>query len=196
ALFALLMARMRNMSKAEGQDFLRAIKQLPDQVQQVLDGSKRIEEIAKKYAHYDNFFFLGRNYMYPTSLEGALKLKEISYINANGYPAGEMKHGPIALINENCPTVALCSNKLTFEKLISNLMEVKARNGRILAIAEESAGGLEGIADDIIRIPDTIDELASVPTTVVTQLLAYYIARERGADIDQPRNLAKSVTVE
>ena len=134
--------------------------------------------------------------MYPTSLEGALKLKEISYINANGYPAGEMKHGPIALINENCPTVALCANKLTFDKLLSNLMEIKARNGRVLAIAEQSATGLEGIANDIIRIPDTIDELASIPTTIVTQLLAYYIARERGADIDQPRNLAKSVTVE
>lgn len=196
SLLTLLMARMRNMSKQEGQNFLRALKMLPDQVQHVLDQSKHIQEIAKKYAHYGNFFFLGRHYMYPTALEGALKLKEISYINANGYPAGEMKHGPIALINENCPTVALCANKLTYDKLLSNLMEIKARSGRILAIAEKGTKGLEGLADDIITIPDTIDELACIPTTVVTQLLAYYIAKERGTDIDQPRNLAKSVTVE
>jgi glutamine---fructose-6-phosphate transaminase (isomerizing) len=134
--------------------------------------------------------------MFPTSLEGALKLKEISYINANGYPAGEMKHGPIALINENCPTVALCTNKITYEKLVSNLMEVKARNGKIFAIAEEGQQGIDNIADDVIYVPQTIDELAAIPTTVVTQLIAYYIAKERGADIDQPRNLAKSVTVE
>jgi glucosamine--fructose-6-phosphate aminotransferase (isomerizing) len=107
-----------------------------------------------------------------------------------------MKHGPIALINENCPTVALCANKLTFEKLLSNLMEVKARNGIIFAIAEPNQTAIEQVADDIIYIPETIDELSTIPTTVVTQLLAYYIAKERGADIDQPRNLAKSVTVE
>jgi glucosamine--fructose-6-phosphate aminotransferase (isomerizing) len=196
ALFALLMARMRNMSKQDGQDFLIALKKLPEQVQQVLNGAKQIEEIAKKYANKENFFFIGRNYMFPTSLEGALKLKEISYINANGYPAGELKHGPIALINEDCPTVALCANKLTFDKLKSNLTEIKARNGKIIAIAEESCTGLENIVDDLIKIPNTIDELASIPTTVVTQLLAYYIAKERGADIDHPRNLAKSVTVE
>ena len=134
--------------------------------------------------------------MYPTALEGALKLKEISYINANGYPAGEMKHGPIALINERCPTVALCTNRATFDKLLSNLMEVKARKGPIIAVIEEGENGVKGIADDIIHIPSTIDELASIPVTVVNQLLAYYIAKERGADIDQPRNLAKSVTVE
>lgn len=196
SLFTLMMARMRHMGKAEGQEFLQALKNLPEQVQQVLDKGKAIEALAKKYANYDNFFFLGRHYMYPTSLEGALKLKEISYINANGYPAGEMKHGPIALINDQCPTVALCANKLTFEKLLSNLMEVKARKGKILAIAEENEKGLDSIADDVIRVPNTIDEVASIPTTVVTQLLAYYIAKERGADIDHPRNLAKSVTVE
>lgn len=196
SLFALLMARMRNMGKQEGQEFLRALKMLPDQIQEILESAKSIEKIAKKYAHYENFFFLGRHYMYPTALEGALKLKEISYINANGYPAGEMKHGPIALINENCPTVALCANKFTYEKLLSNLMEVKARNGKILAIAEKGSPGLEGIVDDLILVPKTLDEMAAIPTTVVTQLLAYYIAKERGADIDQPRNLAKSVTVE
>lgn len=196
SLFTLMMARMRHMGKVEGQEFLQALKNLPEQVQQVLDKGNEIAALAKKYAKYENFFFLGRHYMFPTSLEGALKLKEISYINANGYPAGEMKHGPIALINEQCPTVALCANKLTFEKLLSNLQEVKARKGKIFAIAEENEHGLEGIADDIVRVPNTIDELASIPTTVVTQLFAYYIAKERGADIDHPRNLAKSVTVE
>ena len=196
SLFSLMMARMRHMGKEEGQHFLEALKKLPHQVERVLAEAPHIEAIAKKYAHYQNFFFIGRRYMYPTCLEGALKLKEISYINANGYPAGELKHGPIALINENCPTVALCGNKLTFKKFLSNLMEVKARSGKIIAIAEESESGLDTIADDIIRIPNTPDECAPILTTVVTQLLAYYIALIRGANIDMPLNLAKSVTVE
>ncbi len=196
SLFGLMMARMRHMSKQEGLHFIYALETLPDLVKEVLTQAPLIESIAKKYARYENFFFLGRRYMFPTALEGALKLKEISYINANGYPAGEMKHGPIALINEECPTVALCANKMTYDKLLSNLMEVKARKGPILAIAEKGCVGLDCVADDIIYIPSTIDELAAIPTTVVTQLLAYYIAKERGTDIDQPRNLAKSVTVE
>lgn len=196
ALLTLMMARMRHMSKAEGQEFLKALRNLPEQVQLVLDNAYFIQNIARKYANYENFFFLGRRYMYPTALEGALKLKEISYINANGYPAGEMKHGPIALINEKCPTVALCTNRATYDKLLSNLMEVKARKGPIIAIVEEGEESVKGIADDIIQVPPTVDELASIPATVATQLLAYYIAKERGADIDQPRNLAKSVTVE
>jgi len=196
SLFCLMMARMRHMSKKEGQEFLYALQKLPEQVQEVLDNVQHIQAVAKRYAHYQNFFFLGRGYMFPASLEGALKLKEISYINANGYPAGEMKHGPIALINEDCPTVALCANRTTYDKFLSNLMEVKARNGLIVAIAEEGDIGLKGVADEILWTPPTIDELAAIPTTVTTQLLAYYIARERGADIDQPRNLAKSVTVE
>lgn len=196
ALFCLMMARMRHLGKQEGQEFLEELKKLPGQVQAVLDTSETIKKIAKKYAKHENFFFIGRRYMYPASLEGALKLKEISYINANGYPAGEMKHGPIALINEECPTVALCANKVTYEKLLSNISEVKARNGAVIAIAENGQKHLEGLADDILWVPSTIDELAAIPTSVVTQLLAYYIAKERGADIDQPRNLAKSVTVE
>ncbi len=197
SLFTLLMARMRNMGKSEGQNFLNALKKLPEQVQVVLDNSKHIQAIAKKYANHESFFFLGRNYMYPASLEAALKLKEISYINANGYPAGELKHGPIALINENCPSVALCANKLTSEKVHSNLMEVKARNGKIITIVEQSQVKIfDPISDDMIIIPDTLDELACIPSIVASQLLAYYIAKERGADIDQPRNLAKSVTVE
>lgn len=196
SLFTLMMARMRHMGQDEGINFSHAIKKLPEQVIEVLDKAKEIEEIAKKYAHFENFFFLGRNYMFPTSLEGALKLKEISYINANGYPAGEMKHGPIALINEECPTVAMCGNKATYDKLISNLMEIKARKGKIIAIAEKGSKGLEKIADEIIYIPPNIDELLSINSSIAAQLLAYYIAKIRGTDIDQPRNLAKSVTVE
>src|SRR5262249_26781867 len=154
SLFTLLMSRMRHMSKLEGQQYLHSMQQLPLQVQSVLEASPLIEQIAKKYCRYDDFFFLGRRYMYPTALEGALKLKELAYVNANGYQAGEMKHGPIALINENCPTVALCADKLTYDKLISNLMEVKARHGKIIAIAHEGAKGLQEIADEIIYVPD------------------------------------------
>lgn len=196
ALFTLLLARMRHMSKKEGQEFIKALQLLPEQVQQVLNLDTHIHRLATKYAHYQNFFYLGRSFMYPTALEGALKLKEISYINANGYPSGEMKHGPIALINAECPSVALCANKATYDKLLSNLMEVKARHGKIIAIAEEGDDGIEKIADDIIRVPCTIDSLAAIPSTVAAQLFAYYVAYERGEDIDQPRNLAKSVTVE
>ncbi len=196
SLFTLLMARMRHMSKLEGQHYLHALQKLPLQIQSVLEAAPLIEKIAKKYSKYDDFFFLGRRYMFPTALEGALKLKEIAYVNANGYPAGEMKHGPIALINETCPTVALCADKVTYEKLISNLMEAKARHGKIIAIVHEGAKGIETVADDIIYVPDTCDEFAPIITTVATQLFAYYMAKDRGADIDKPRNLAKSVTVE
>jgi glutamine---fructose-6-phosphate transaminase (isomerizing) len=196
ALFTLLMARMRHMNKADGQDLIKALQMLPDLVQAVLDQAPYIEKLAKKYAHFENFFYLGRHYMFPTALEGALKLKEISYINANGYPAGEMKHGPIALIGPECPTVAFCANKLTFDKLINNLMEVKARNGLVIAIAEEGQKEIAKIADDVVYVPSTVDELAIIPSTVVAQLFAYYVAKERGAEIDHPRNLAKSVTVE
>lgn len=195
-LFTLLMARMRHMSKAEGLQFLENLLLLPEQVQSVLDQSDQIAAVAKKYAHYENFFYIGRRYMYPTCLEGALKLKEISYINANGYPAGEIKHGPIALINEDCPTIALCADQLTYSKLLSNLMEIKARHGKVLAIATNKDPHLEEIADDVIYVPAQKDELAVIPVTVVLQLIAYYIAQQRGANIDQPRNLAKSVTVE
>lgn len=196
SLLTLLMARMRHMSKNEGQEFLKSLLQLPEQVASILSQSGNIEKIANKYAHYENAFFLGRRYMFPTSLEGALKLKEISYINANGYPAGEIKHGPIALINENCPTIALCTNQATYEKLLANLMEVKARQGRILAIAMKRDFHLEEIVDDVIYLPETIDELAVIPTIVAIQLFAYFVAKNRGEEIDQPRNLAKSVTVE
>lgn len=196
ALLTMLLARMRDMGKKEAQSFIQELKVLPEKVQKVLNHAEHIHKIAKKYCKYENFFFLGRQYMFPTALEGALKLKEISYVNANGYPAGEMKHGPIALINKDCPTVALCTNKLTYEKMLNNLNEVKARHGKIIAIAEEGSEGLKKLADDIIWVPPVIDPLAAITATAATQLFAYYVALERGEDIDQPRNLAKSVTVE
>lgn len=195
-LIALRLARMGAMPQEEGRALLKELELIPLKSQSILDQAHSIQEIAALYAQYDNFFFLGRHYMYPTALEGALKLKEISYTNANGYPAGELKHGPIALINPDCPTVALTANKATFTKLLSNLMEVKARKGPVIAISSQVDRGLAQIADHILSVPDTIDPLAPILSSIVAQLFAYYIAKERGADIDQPRNLAKSVTVE
>lgn len=139
---------------------------------------------------------MGRRYMFPTCMEAALKLKEISYVNANGYPAGELKHGPIALIDKNFPVIAFCANHKTEDKIISNLQEVKARGAPVLALAPENLKAVSKIADDVIWLPYTNDPLSPFASTVAGQLLAYYIAKERGCDIDQPRNLAKSVTVE
>jgi glucosamine--fructose-6-phosphate aminotransferase (isomerizing) len=197
SLFALLMARLRHMSKEEGQDFIAQIQSLPASIEYVLQQKNEIHSLAQKYAHYSSFFFLGRHYMHIASLEAALKLKEISYINAQGYPAGEMKHGPIALVDANLAVVGLCGNMRTLGKMLNSLMEVKARGAPILALAPHSAKEVARIADDVLWLPQSSDDFAATFTyTVATQLLAYYIALERGTDIDQPRNLAKSVTVE
>lgn len=197
SLLTLLMARMRHLNKEEGQTFLNHLLALSQQVDTLLCRAGEIQRIAHKYSRYENMFYLGRHYLYPTALEGALKLKEISYINANGYPAGEMKHGPIALINEKCPTVALCANKHTLAKMVNNLQEIKARKGLVVAVVEDGESAeLEKVADDLIYIPRGIDEFAPILSAVALQLFAYFIARERGADVDHPRNLAKSVTVE
>lgn len=197
SLLALQLGRAGHLSREEGCAFLEALKMLPGQVKTILERADHIRQVARRYAQFDNFFYVGRGHMYPSALEGALKLKEISYANANGYPAGELKHGVIALINPECPTVACCANALTKDKLLTNLMEIKARSGPIVAIVPEGSTEFAEVADDLIEVPDTIDSLAAIPTGVATQLLAYYIAKERGIeDIDQPRNLAKSVTVE
>lgn len=186
-LFALYMARKGTIDE---------LKQIPKAIENVLALAPRIEYLGKKYSHFENFFFLGRRYMFPTCMEAALKLKEISYVNANGYAAGELKHGAIALIDSNFPVIAFCANQETEEKILSNIQEVKARGAPVLAIAPERLKGLSRIADDIIWLPNTSDSLAPFTATVAGQLLAYYIAKTRGCDIDQPRNLAKSVTVE
>lgn len=196
SLFTLMMARLRHMSKEEGQAFLEEIQRLPSLVSQILSQKEAIATLAKRYAHFENFFFLGRHYMFPSSLEAALKLKEISYINAQGYPAGEMKHGPNALIDSSLVVVAMCGNEKTLDKMLSNLMEVKARLGKVIALAPQSCLEVTEIADDVFFLPKVFDELASIPYSIVCQLFAYYVAVERGTDIDQPRNLAKSVTVE
>jgi glucosamine--fructose-6-phosphate aminotransferase (isomerizing) len=196
ALLALHMGRISKTTAAEAKSFFEEFKKIPDHIQQVLDQAPELERLAKKYAHYENFFFMGRRYMYTTCLEAALKLKEISYVNANGYPAGELKHGPIALINSQFPVIAFCANDQTKEKILSNLMEVKARGAPIIAFAPLGMDNVQSIADDTFWLPPTIDSLAPFASTVAGQLLAYYIAKERGCDIDQPRNLAKSVTVE
>ncbi len=196
SLFALMMARLRHMGKEEGQKFLHELQLLPEKVHQILLQKEKIDTLALTYAHFENFFFLGRHYMYTTALEAALKLKETSYRNAIGYPAGEMKHGPIALVCKDLAVVALLGNQHTYEKTLSNLMEVKARSAKILAFAPRGASGIESIADDIFLLPEISDPLAPILYSVALQLFAYSIAKIRGTEIDQPRNLAKSVTVE
>lgn len=186
-LFALHLAKKGNLD-----DLLK----IPSHIEQVLKQAPQIQRIAKKYARYENFFFMGRRYMYPTCQEAALKLKEISYVNANGYPAGELKHGPIALIDTHFPVIAFCANHKTEDKILSNIQEVKARGAPILALAPETLKAVAAVADDVIWLPSTTDELAPFSSAVAGQLLAYEIAKERGCDIDRPRNLAKSVTVE
>lgn len=196
SLLALKLARSRAMRKSDGEKFITKLLELPNQLKQILDKQKEIQKLAQKYAHFENMFFFGRRFMYPTALEGALKLKEIAYVNANGYPAGEMKHGPIALINEKCPTVAFCCDSITYPKILSNMMEVKARSGKILAVTFENDTQVKKIADDVFYLPETLNDLATVSATLFSQLFAYYVALERKTEIDQPRNLAKSVTVE
>jgi glucosamine--fructose-6-phosphate aminotransferase (isomerizing) len=185
-LFALYMAKEVN----------EELKAIPKQMEEVLAQAPEIAKLAKKYSRYNDFFFMGRRYMFPTCLEAALKLKEISYVNANGYLAGELKHGPIALLDPQFPVIAFCANKQTEEKILSNIQEVKARGAPVLAIAPTTLQPVAKIADDIIWLPPTTDPLAPFASSVAGQLLAYFIAKERGCDIDQPRNLAKSVTVE
>ncbi|MEM7175157.1 MAG: glutamine--fructose-6-phosphate transaminase (isomerizing) [Chlamydiota bacterium] len=196
ALFALLMARLRHLGKNEGQKLLKELKHLPTKVTQVLSQAEVIESFAKKYSSFVHFFFLGRRYMHPTSLEAALKLKEISYINATGYPAGEMKHGPLALVSPSLAVIGMCGNHQTFDKILSNLMEVKARGGQILAFAPKGREEILKVTPDVIWIPKVQDPFASIPYSVGGQLFAYYSAKIQGTDIDQPRHLAKSVTVE
>lgn len=195
-VICLLAGYLANLQGKNVSNLLSMLKKIPEQVSEVLLLAPQIEQIAKKYSHYENFFFMGRRYMWPTCLEAALKLKEISYINAGGYPAGELKHGPIALLDANFPVAAFCANEQTQEKILSNIMEVKARGAPVLAIAPKGMNALKGVADDIIWLPPTLDSLSPFVSTVAGQLLAYFIAKTRGCNIDQPRNLAKSVTVE
>ncbi len=195
-LLALLMGRLRTLSLREGAHIIRALEAIPRQLESVLAQDDTIKRIALQYARAQNFFFLGRQYNFPVALEGALKLKEISYIHAEGYPAAEMKHGPIAMIDEKTPTVFIIPKDSLYEKTFSNLQEIKAREGPIVAVTTEDNSGLEGRVDEVIRLPVTIEPLFPLLAVVPLQLLAYHIAVARGCDVDKPRNLAKSVTVE
>lgn len=194
-LIALYIGRMRDLSFYEGRLIVDAIKSLPSLAAKVLKLAPAIEKNARKYAHFSDFLFIGRLSEFPVALEGALKLKEISYIHAEGYPAAEMKHGPIALVSPECPTVVLATSDEILPKVVSNAQEIKARKGPIIAITNRPEA-FEGIADDIIPIPQAHDCVKAIIATIPIQLLAYYIAVQRGCDVDKPRNLAKAVTVE
>ena len=196
ALVTLNIGRRRHLSVVQGGGIVRALKELPAQVEKVLELDAQIRGLAEAYADARNFLYLGRGLQFPVALEGALKLKEVSYIHAEGYPAAEMKHGPIALIDQDMPVVVLAPRDAVYHKVVSSVEEVKARHGRIIAVVTDEAPELEGKVDHIIRVPQTIALLQPVLTTVPLQLLAYHMAMIRGSDIDQPRNLAKSVTVE
>ncbi|MBP3526504.1 MAG: glutamine--fructose-6-phosphate transaminase (isomerizing), partial [Opitutales bacterium] len=194
-LIALYIGRMRDLSFSDGRAIVDAIKSLPAVVAEVLKLAPRIEKIAKKYAKFSDFLFVGRLSEFPVALEGALKLKEISYIHAEGYPAAEMKHGPIALVSPECPSVVFATSDEILSKVVSNAQEIKARKGPIIAVTDRPEA-FEGIADDIVAVPNVHDCIKTVIATIPIQLLAYYVALERGCDVDKPRNLAKAVTVE
>ncbi len=193
---ALFLGRMRHLSYPAGRRIIDAIQKVPDQIRKCLETNELIEEIARKYCNFNNFLYLGRLYNFPGALEGALKLKEISYIHAEGYPAAEMKHGPIALVDEETPSVFVVPRGQIYPKVMSNLEEVKARKGPVIAIACEGDTKIADIADDVIYVPDVDDFLQPLVTAIPLQLLSYHIAVLRGCNVDRPRNLAKSVTVE
>jgi glucosamine--fructose-6-phosphate aminotransferase (isomerizing) len=185
------------MSLVTGQRIVEDLEMLPALVQKTLDANKdTAKKIAEKYKGAKNFLYLGRKYNYPIALEGALKLKEISYIHAEGYSAGEMKHGPIALIDENFPTVVIAPDDSVYEKMVSNIQQIKARKGPVVAIATEGNTEIAELADDVLYIPKTLEMLTPILSVIPLQLFAYYIAVANGLDPDKPRNLAKSVTVE
>ena len=196
ALVALLLGRQRRLSSVQGMEIAQAISSLPALVEETLNLSDKILEIAKIYYNHANFLYLGRHFNYPVAMEGALKLKEISYIHAEGYPAAEIKHGPIALIDANMPVVIIAPKDALFDKIVSNAREIKARGGKLIVVTTNDCAPLDEFADHIIKVPSVNSALMPVITSVPLQLLAYHIAVLRGNDVDQPRNLAKSVTVE
>ena len=196
ALLALLMGRLRQLSLNRGREIIEALEAIPKQMEAVLALDASIKALALKYARMEDFFFLGRLCNFPVALEGALKLKEISYIHAEGYPAAEMKHGPIAMIDERTPSVVLVPHDAMYEKTLSNLEVVRARQGPVIAITTDDNTSIARQVDDVIYVPKTLECLFPLLGVVPLQLLAYHIAVARGCDVDKPRNLAKSVTVE
>jgi glucosamine--fructose-6-phosphate aminotransferase (isomerizing) len=177
-------------------ELVRGLQEIPEKVKQVLNDTSNIQAIAEKYKDATDFLYLGRGYNFPVALEGALKLKEISYIHAEGYPAAEMKHGPIALVDDKLPVVFVATKDSYYEKIVSNVQEIKARKGKVIAVATEGDSVIPGMADDVMYVPDADEILAPLLSVIPMQLLSYYIGVAKGLDVDKPRNLAKSVTVE
>lgn len=196
ALITVMLGRQREMSEVMGERILSELSELPEKVAKVLDSREAIKKLANKYKDYEHFMYLGRKYCFPVAEEGALKLKELSYIHAEGYASGEMKHGPIALIDADFPTFAIIPKDSVFDKGVSNLMEIKARSGKIIALTTKGSDEVGNVADDIIYIPKTLEMLTPLLAVAPLQLFAYYVAVAKKLDVDKPRNLAKSVTVE
>ncbi len=196
ALMTVYLGRQRDMSHVMGERIINEIARLPELSKQILTSSEDIKAIAEKYAHYRDFWFIGRKYNSAIALEGALKLKEVSYIHAEGTAGGELKHGPLALIDENCPTIAICPSDSVYDKMLSNIEEVKARRGKVIAIATVGNEEIKKVADDVIYIPKTLEMLTPILSVIPLHLFSYYVANALGRDIDKPKNLAKSVTVE
>ena len=195
-MLSLYMARRRFMSPDDCAELLRALHGLPEKIERILETAEEIRVLTERYIERENWLFLGRGYNYPTALEGALKLKEISYIHAEGMPAAEMKHGPIALINDGMPAVFIANRGRQYEKVMSNIQESRSRGAQVIAIATEGDQDIRDIADEVMYVPECPECLSPMLTVVPLQLMAYYAAVARGHDVDKPRNLAKSVTVE
>ncbi|MFP6659055.1 MAG: SIS domain-containing protein, partial [Pirellulales bacterium] len=196
AMLALYFGRLHHIGFDGGMRIIDQLQELPEKVEQALAADDQVRQIAEKYQHCNNFLYLGRQSNFPTALEGALKLKEISYIHAEGYPAAEMKHGPIALVDENTPSLFLVPPGFVYEKVLANMEEIKARGGPVIAVVCNGDRQVAELADDIISVPSVAEFLQPVVMSIPLQLLAYHIAVARGCDVDKPRNLAKSVTVE
>jgi glucosamine--fructose-6-phosphate aminotransferase (isomerizing) len=195
-LLAVLMGRIRHLSSVQGRQILAEMEALPEKIERILAANDRIAKIARRYVHCQHFLFMGRQGNYPVALEGALKLKEISYLPAAGHPSAELKHGVIALINPTTPTVVIAPDDAVFEKNLGNIEEIKARQGPVIAIGTEGNQTLPQLVDDFIGIPAAPDYLTPILASIPLQLFAYHLAVALGCDVDKPRNLAKSVTVE
>lgn len=196
ALLTLFLGRQRAMSLSMGKRIIKEIKMLPEKIKEILSEKELIKKIAGKYYNSRDFLYIGRKYNYPVAYEGALKLKEVSYIHAEGYGAGEMKHGPLAMIDENFPTLAIALSDSVYEKMISNIQEIKARKGKIISVATKGNNDIKELSDEVIYIPKTLEMLSPILSIIPLQLFAYYFALNKGLNVDRPRNLAKSVTVE
>ena len=196
-MLALALAREKeSVPMADYHAIVRELSRIPEKMEEVLKLNERIADMSKMFTYARNFLYLGRGYSYPVALEGALKLKEISYIHAEGYPAAEMKHGPIALIDSDMPVVVIATHNAMYEKVLSNIQEIKARKGKVIALVSKGDETISRIADEVIELPDTLECLEPLIATIPLQLLAYHVAVCKGKNVDQPRNLAKSVTVE